>query len=860
MSDQTQRRYVVIGAVLAALGALLVLLWAPWQSAVKPAVLLTAIDAGTHQSLGPRPTIKAKAGTGPHTLKGWVRGADNQSIVGAQVTSTLELGPGVAGIAPAGATAIVAVSAVDGVFELKGLEAGRHRLRIEGPGLVSAELRFVEAPRDGLVVVVSRQVSVVGSVVGAKGDPSDVRVFLSSEASTQRREVAPEIDGTFAFRNAAEGRFQLWAQGPGQASPSQVALRLGAGPFEDVSVVMQPAFALRGRVVEAGASTLGLVAQVRVQSQSGEPARMGISAEDGSFSVAGLLPGLWTATASAPGYEASKGQSISADDGASVLLTLGAGGRVVGVVRSAAGAVLEGAYVELVGVGADGAERRYGGAVERATGTLGAGQRFVERGELGVLLGPIPLVPPAGAYAVRVADVLSEAGAEPTVPVVLGRASNFHTDALGRFSIFGAAAGRYRLYVRHPDYANTATKRFVLRSKGKAVERIIVLHSGTQLTGAVLTKDGVAIVGASVFAKFSDDREQALAVTAADGSFAFSPMTGAVELVVEAVGFGRFRKKMTLGQGGLVATAKHLEARLRKADAVLEGRLVDSAGFPIRGAEVAIADRADALPSRPVTSDGDGLFRIEGLVPGLQTLEVRHPEFPPHAQKITATLDVEVSIPLGAALEVRVRDTDSDASLALVHVTLSLGTAKHRGISNEVGVVRFTALTPGKATIEGSLEGFAAEAQSVSLKAQSRRGVPPQSATLSMARGSILAGIVYDVHGDRLVGAVIRVGENRAITDREGRFRLEEVNRGAVVLIVEKGGVAFTEAMRLDSGEERVTLEIHSSVGRANEDTDTPELDDEVNSDEESPDDEARDENLDEDELDDEASADESRE
>lgn len=823
MAASKQRTYLAIGLLGAVLG-IVVLVWAPWsRPATQTKPPLAAIDAGGSRStLGKQPALTPVKGIGAHSITGWVRGADASAFANAQVIATLELGPGVRGVAPKSATAVVAISGADGAFTLEGLEPGRHRLRIEGEGLVTAELRFVEAPGAGLVILVSREVSVGGRVVGALGDSAEVRVFLRSETSTQMRDVRALADGSFAFPGLAEGRFQLWAQGPGQASPTQWVERLGLGPFEEATVAMQTAHTLTGRVVEQGNSEFGLQANVSVQSALGqEPARQAISNADGSFVVEGLLEGRWIATASAPGYMASESQSFLAGSQSALLLSLDGGGRVSGVIRSASGGVLADAQIQLIGVGADGTEKRYGQGLAGADPSLAlaAGQRFIERGELGVLLGPIPLVPPPGAYVSRVASVVEAIDDPLAETVALGRSSQFTTDELGRYELFGVDAGRYRVHVRHPDFADSVSRSFDIRPKSKGLRRNVVLRSGTNLTGAVLTELGVAVVGASVFARFSDEREQALAVTGDDGRFTFAPMSGPMDIVIEAVGFGRYRKRLTLGGGGIIASAKHLEVRLVKADAVMEGRLVDAAGFPIRDASVALVEGTDGLPVRPTRTGADGLFRLDGLLPGTHLVKVSHPEYPPYVQKAPAAADVELVVPIGASVVLKVIDAGTGAALAMVDAVLVQkgNGGEWRSVTDADGTVSFSAIPSGPAVVDLRRQGYATLSKSISLKARSQRSTPAQQVSMPMSPGSILAGIVLDANGDRLEGASLSVGESRSTSDSEGRFRLEDAPSGAVTLMIEKAAVVTRIGLDVESGEERVTMEVRALNGSEGE-------------------------------------------
>ena len=192
MASTTKRvRFAIAATTLGVLALVIVLLLgrggAPTRSTTAgPAATDDPAGGVGTSSKGPRPILAPRKGTGAHSLAGWVRGSDGETIAMAQITATMELGPGVDGMAPnqPEAAVIVANSGADGSFLLEGLDPGRYRLSIEGQGLVTAELRFVDAPGVGLVILVSREVAVRGRLLGAAAPLSGVRVFLRSE---QRR-------------------------------------------------------------------------------------------------------------------------------------------------------------------------------------------------------------------------------------------------------------------------------------------------------------------------------------------------------------------------------------------------------------------------------------------------------------------------------------------------------------------------------------------------------------------------------------------------------------------------------------------------------------------------------------------------
>ena len=97
---------------------------------------------------------------------------------------------------------------------------------------------------------------------------------------------------------------------------------------------------------------------------------------------------------------------------------------------------------------------------------MGVEQRFVSRGELGVLVGPIPFPPPAGTAPVRVALPVSQNevqdGLEPP-PTSPSLTATFVTDDQGRFRVTGVDPGRYKVIATHADYADGASAEFEVK-------------------------------------------------------------------------------------------------------------------------------------------------------------------------------------------------------------------------------------------------------------------------------------------------------------------------------------------------------------------------------------------------------------
>lgn len=767
-----------------------------------------------------RPVLAPVRGLGPHTLSGVVRGAEGTPVALASVTALLELGPGVRGTVPAdagsgGERAVVANTNEQGEFVLEGLFAGRYRLQVESTEILSSEIRFVEAPGEGLQILVSRSVDLSGLVAMGATPAAKVKVYLQSEGGAQRYESVSSSRGEFRFEGLPEGNFQIFAVGVGLAAPMQALTRMGPGPFADVHLALEQAYDVRGRVVEEGVSKLGVVAEVHLRDESGlQGQRLARSKPDGSFVIESVLSGRWIAEAKAPGYLPTSAQSFLAESERALELRVGLGASVSGVVLGPNQDPVAGAVLVLQGVG-ESASRRYS-QVDKAeeSASLLPGQKLLKRGELGVLMGPIPMPPPQGSALTRIAAVVGLDLQQPeSPPEDSGAAKNrFVTDDRGQFRITGVEAGEYQLFVSHATWSDLATPAFRVRAGQAAKAPRVRMRAGTRLLGKVNDDRGVPIVGASVVVEFGDGRDPILSVSDSDGRFVVEAISGPVSLVVSAVAHERVVQKRTLPPGTLTPVEQSVELRLKRADAFVEGKIVDSSGFSVRGATLQVETSGSALPRRSQRSDEDGLFRIDGLPKGSHWVLAKHPDYPTMRWKVATGAPADLVMPLGGALDVMVLDQGAQSVLAMARVELvsaaSPSSPPLHTLSDETGKAQFAALPPGKYVLRAEHKGYAAVSREIEITQGKRIGQVTETLRVELGRGATIAGIVRDAVGDRLVGATLRAGDASSTSDREGRFRLEDVASGKVVLRIQHGVSSVEHSLQLVAGEERVTLEL----------------------------------------------------
>jgi uncharacterized GH25 family protein len=812
----------------------------------------------------PRPTIPgARPGPGSITLPGDVVDAAGQPVPNGAVTAELELGPGLSVATPGLVTtpAVVATTDGKGAFALVGLTPGRYRLRVEGQGVFTAEVRFFEVPAESVRLVVTREVAIAGKVVDpAGGSVADVPVTLLRDDAIAAQARA-DAQGAFAFPGLTEGVYEVWAGAGTRASPAVAVTRLGAGPFEPVTLALGPAAIVTGRVIDRQSKAGVRAAVTLAATAADQPVRYGASDTAGNFRIEAVPHGRWSIEAWAPGYLSIEAIELEVGGAVQPVVALTPGGILAGRVVDQRGRPVEGAVVRGRGVDAGGQAvtlsqqdqldraRRFRGQAPLVD--VPDGTQFLDRGELGVLLGPIPFPPPPGAASLRVAEPVAEnvagnvagnaAGAGgPGVPglpfdeLAVGtgaHAAIFITDAQGRFRITGVPPGRFQLGASHPDYADGETA-FVALGLGQRREDLTVtLVPGVVLVGTVTSSRKDIVIGATLTVEplasgpgqargrslglGSDGRLQA--VTGSDGRYRLGPIAADVRVHVSAVGHGDAERAIRLAAAARAASVAGEPAErtedfvLMVADATVDGRVRDAAGFPVRGAQVTIDSQDRHAGGRGAATDDNGRFSIAYLAAGTYRVEVTHPEFPAWHGQVSTGGAAELTLPFGGGIEGQVRDAHTSGPVAAARVAASgPGSAGREVATGADGAFSIAPLLAGAWTLEVTAPGYVPAApRRVEVAAGREPGqVTARDVRIVLERGATVAGTVRDLDGQRVPGATVRAGRAQARTDAEGNFRLTDVPTGRTEITAELDDARGSEIVPLGPGDEVLTLEI----------------------------------------------------
>lgn len=444
--------------------------------------------------------------------------------------------------------AIATFSTPDGRFVLGGLAPGRYRVRVSGAGVLAAELRYVHVPADDARIVVSRRVSLEGSVVDGARPMAGATVAVLGDAIGGVLEVKADAKGRFSVVNLPEGRYQIYGWRAELAARAVRVARFGAGPFAPVELRVEAAAIVVGTVVDRDEGT-GVVAAIELRPSTGDaPPRFARSGADGVFRIEGVPTGRWIADAFAPGYVSLGGVEIDAGK-ATPELAVARGAAIEGRIVSADGKPIVGATVRAFTAGTTQTEysadvdlarlRRFSGRTIEAVGDAAApagDPQLIPRGELGVMVGAIPPLPGPGAQIAPMAAVVDSSapnrnfvGDPAPLATDLDRASVWTTGKDGKYRIRGLVRGNVSVIASAPGLAESRSRVVAISATGELVQNVdIRLSPGIFIVGKVTDQHGTPVTGAELTAR-PDFGTAVSAFTGDDGRYRVGPIAAVID-------------------------------------------------------------------------------------------------------------------------------------------------------------------------------------------------------------------------------------------------------------------------------------------------------------------------------------------
>jgi hypothetical protein len=386
-------------------------------------------------------------------------------------------------------------------------------------------------------------------------------------------------DGRFRIEQFPPGSYALGALAPRFAGRRVEAEVSGAEPVVDLGdIALEQGLAIRGRVRSSAGAP---IPDAEIQTGGFDMMRGGVSVEtrsgsDGTFVLAGLLPGPTQVNVRASGFASVNEKTmIPGEEPVEVILT--PGGSITGLVVEEGDRPIDAYRI----AGSSAKAKPWAGRVEKTIGSSDGRFLLEDLSEDAYVLQVfVPDRAPATVPGVRVtAGRTSDAGIirVPKGGVVRGTVVDTSGDAVigatvkaygatqdmmewrdtlqaltepsGSFEIKGVPEGKRQIVATHLDYAPADALVDVVAAKGPAETRL-VLTQGGRIEGVARKRDGSPLAGLEV-GVYSSSRARSgtrpSPVTRGDGSFTaehVAPGQTSVSLMA-SVGPGRMMSMMS---------------------------------------------------------------------------------------------------------------------------------------------------------------------------------------------------------------------------------------------------------------------------------------------------------------------------
>lgn len=753
-------------------GAVWVLVEAPGFARVARAVLLGAGETELDVTLAPEATLKVRVTD--------ERGAP---IAGATVL--------VSGDDPLPFGALTSTKGEAAVGRLPGAP---WTVNVTARGYESAERAGVKGP----VTLSLRRLGSIDVRVTHKDGKPGARASVSIAGSSlwpARRTLADE-SGHCHIAGLLAGAYDLAATLGGDVSEPVIGYNLERGADVEVTLVLESGRFVTAIVTDGDGDAPGLVPRADVVLTPGGVGSfplLGRTGPNGRVTLGPIGRGPATLGARADGFVSSALVVVPAGTSEPVTVPLLRGGTLTGDVVDARGFPVEGASIDVVGSDTFGLPVSDSPLTAAFRNThfdwaLAGPAPLVPAGELGVVPGPVPPIPPPGARLTPGADpwTLAEVPA-PTVEAWV-------TSRNGTFTARPVTPGRVHAVARHPDYVEGSSPSVTLGPGGEAHVKI-VLHAGGSLTGRLLDDRSFPVEGATIEVQSTRTSLTRSALTARDGTFELTGLPSEVTLLVRRPDGERrvaLRRELTIAEGQRTNVDLMLPA-LREA---VRFKIVGNDDDPVELASVSVLSvDPSVVLHETLFTDSDGGAEIADARGLHLRIVVESPGYPRKSVSVERAGElVRIALEQGVLVEGSVTAVRGRQAVAGALVTLvSEGTRRTTRTDSE-GRYRFADIAAGVVHVSVVHPDFASESFEATVARGSRADRPFELAAVDLSEPGSAEGDVVDAEGNAVAGVRVSAGSAPAYlptgalpagttqTDARGHFKLERIAEGKQTL------------------------------------------------------------------------------
>ncbi len=721
-----------------------------------------------------------------------------------------------------------------GLADVTRLGPGPWRVTVRSPGY---EDSTGSAQHDGETArIVLRKLGAISVHVVAAGDRevARARIAVGGAMLWPARSAETDVHGDVRVAGLAAGTYAVRASKEDRVSPTDLGIVLGRGEEKRVVLRLTQGHFANVRVTDGDAVDAKPIRGARVTLVEGGLSPFPLEATTDSLGRARpgpIAPGSATLGVQAEGFMPRGAILVSDPPAPETRVALARSGALSGRVVDTRGDPIDGATIEVAGTDVNGGPifddpRRSGFQAAHFDAMLGGPTPLVPAGELGVLPGPVPPIPPVGLG-------LAGTGAQPANARRLF-ADPWVTRIDGFFRAAPASPGRIRAIVHHPQYVEAQSEVVNLAPGGEAhVE--VAMHRGGALEGRVVDARERPVAGVRVFVSARAGSFERSTRTASDGTFALAALPADVTITVASRDdeVADARLEAAIPEGG----RKEVRIVLDEPKGPLAVSVVDERGWPVANAQVSASSlSAESMLRTTAFTDAHGdaqLKRARGLP---LRIEVRAPSRAPRVVTTDGareTVRIDLS-PAESATGTVVASRGGEA-LAGADVTLYTETGARHTRTDAHGGFTLADLAHGAVRLHVRARGFAPAARALTVPDHGGQR-PYVMAVIEMVAEGVVEGDVVDAQGDPVAGARVALDhaptwlligsnpEQMAVTDAKGRFALRELPEGSVNLEAYAPDLGRALASDVRIVADRTTRDVHLviSPGAAEGATATP--------------------------------------